>query len=548
MAKENDTDKLGIAIEAFDSAQTREDYERALENVVAALPSLEGERLASGRLLRGKCLQILGFLEDAQAAFRKLLEDLEPLPAVPPPVAHAARLSLAETFQSSGRGREAIDEFLAVTPYFHGKGDRLSEGNIHRTVGLIWQQLGDLNNAIKSLQTSRDVLESVEPSTLLQQTLHALGHAHYLAGDTTSAIPIEEESLRLARAFKDEVAQDQLTHNLAELTFKVQDFRRAIKYISIRLVTARSKNDEESVLRYVSYLGACYTETGACRKALAAFDEVQKILSRSGREDSIVFAMAELGRAQVLVDLKRYNEACPILTWTREALIRLRSNTGLLDQVAGRLERETAGPLVVDCVHRPLLLALQGSTKGLSHSNPRPVVKLNDDRFLTSNLTEDDRIRFSRLAEELGDERFQTHYRPSGGLNLPGRLTLPLKLEYVDDVHEFEVKWNAFKQERENARYRADIQATWDEVKERTRFEGGEFRGDKVDFLTYLGHLATIAQAYAEVNYQKGVREVALHAADFVEIRTGDPMIAAAIWPVRLRLLVAAHAVSDSSA
>ena len=41
---------------------------------------------------------------------------------------------------------------------------------------------------------------------------------------------------------------------------------------------------------------------------------------------------------------------------------------------------------------------------------------------------------------------------------------------------------------------------------------------------------------------------MALHAADFVKIQTNDPMMAAAIWPIRLRLLVAARAVAVPAA
>ena len=100
----------------------------------------------------------------------------------PPPVVPATKLVLAEALQASGRRREAIDAFLAVVPYFQDRGDRMSEGNVYRTVGVIWQELGELEHAIDSLQTARKTLESTEPSPLLQHTLHALGHAHYLAG------------------------------------------------------------------------------------------------------------------------------------------------------------------------------------------------------------------------------------------------------------------------------------------------------------------------------------------------------------------------------
>ena len=58
----------------------------------------------------------------------------------------------------------------------------------------------------------------------------------------------------------------------------------------------------------------------------------------------------------------------------------------------------------------------------------------------------------------------------------------------------------------------------------------------------------TVAKAYAELNQPDELRKVCLHAADFVEFQTNDPMMAALIWAVRLRLLNAAHMVSSRDA
>lgn len=548
MANETGEERFGNAIQHLNSAETREDYAQTLNEFTSVIPALEGEKRLIARMFRGRCLRILGRAREAHVTLRGLLNDLESSPVEQPPFAKAARLELAESLRAMGRGREAIDEFLAVAPYFHDSDDRMSEGKIYRTVGFLWQELGEMGRAVESLHISRLLLENAPSGPLLLDTVHALGHAHYLAGDLERAIEIEEDALQLARKFDDKEMKSQLIHNLAEFSFTVQDYRRAVKYMSSTLASARVEKDQESVLRYLSCLGACYTETGAWRKAFDTYNEARQILIQSGREDSIMFGFVEMGRGQVLVDLKRFDEARPILARARELISRLGSETVLLDQIQSRLERETMGPLTVDCVHRAVQLALKGSTKGLSHSNPRPVVNLTDDRFLTLDLTDKDRAKFSLLADELEDDLLQTRYRPSDVPQLPDTMQLPLKFEYVDDVQEFEIKWNAFKQERKDLRYRADVQKAWDKVKERIRFKKGNFRGNPVELITYLSQLARVAQAYAGLNQQEGVREVCLHAADFVEIQSDDPMIAAAIWAIRLRLLVATHEVSDPGA
>src|SRR5262245_38982477 len=106
MARQRRGNRIGDAIDTFNAAQTREDYERVLAEVVAAFPDLDGESLASARLLQGKCLQVLGRPDDAQVVLRAVLDDIPVSQDGPPPVAHAARLAFAQALQASGRGRE----------------------------------------------------------------------------------------------------------------------------------------------------------------------------------------------------------------------------------------------------------------------------------------------------------------------------------------------------------------------------------------------------------------------------------------------------------
>jgi GNAT superfamily N-acetyltransferase len=95
---------------------------------------------------------------------------------------------------------------------------------------------------------------------------------------------------------------------------------------------------------------------------------------------------------------------------------------------------------------------------------------------------------------------------------------------------------------------RATLQEKWDEVKDLITFVEGQFQGDKLALLDYMSQLARIAQVYADIRDVEGVRRVALHASDFIEMQMRDSMMAAAVWSIRARLFVAAHRVGAGRA
>lgn len=549
MLEGNAAEQLQAAVNRFESARTRNDYVDCLAIVDRALPELSAASRSTAMLLKGRCLYALGSLVDAEHVLKSLGDELLASGTSPPGLLCETRIALANLLLKLERRPEAIDLFLACAHDFHEQSDVLSEAEAYRAVAILSQEAGDLDLALSSLESAKNILENTAERALLQGVLYALGHTYYLKDDLSRAIDLEEQALAIAHGLQDRTAELRLVHNLAEFSFTVQDFRRALKYVSTTLKTARESQNWDEIIRYLAYLGACYGETGAWRKALAVYDEVEQTLADRGSQGSVMYGAVRLGRAQVLVDMKRHDQARPILAEADALFVAHGADRGLLSRIQHQVERETSGPLRIDCAHRALQIALRGTTRGLSHANPRPIISSSDDRFVTSELSEEDRARLGKLAEELRDGIFQTkHFTPeSGERAVPGGLVMPLRWVYVDDVAAFEIKWSAFKQERRRAETRAFIQKTWDEIKDRFAFEEGVFRGDKVALLEYIRKLAGIAQAYAEIGDEDGVCQVALHASDFVEIETDDPMIAAVMWPLRTRVFLAAHRVCASA-
>lgn len=534
---------------SYEAAQTPEDYQHALDifsELLKDSSALPDDIRRSSVLLSAECMIALERHDFAEPLLRELLREIGPESDNCRDLVARARLSLAQVLHAAGAWQEAIDLLLATVTYFQQEGDWLSEANVYHSVAQLWQDLSQPGRAEASLDAAWTILEQHEPTPLHLQVLFVRGHRHYLDGDIELAVELEERALAVARRIGDTQAEAQLVSNLAEFTFSIQDIQRAIHYNARKLRKAQTDNDLVETARCLSVLGVCYVDTGRPHKAIEALDEAQNLLSTHGHEESPEFRMCLLGKAKALINIKRYDEAKPILAKLRGYLARPGADTEPLDKCEQQLKRETRSPLIIDCAHGVLQTVLTGSSRGTSHHNLQPAINLTQLRNYTPDLTDDDRTYFVRLHEKLSDDLLKTQYWDSRSQHMPGEFYLPLWIEYVDDVESFEIKWAAFKRELRYAERCAEMQEEWEQIRTKVSRFQGVFHGDIAELVAYVSQLSYIAELCAELGNRELFREVALHAADFIEVTTDDPMLATLIWLVRGQLMIAAHMLAQS--
>jgi len=544
-----DKERFDEALGIYQEAQEAGNYDRALDIFLELLG--KGELPTPVRhycmVLGGECMNRLHRFHDAEPLLRQLLQEIQSEPDENDGVAATATLGLAVALRETGACREAIDYFLKSAKYFDEKGDWASEANVYHTVALLWQQESQLDRTAASLDAAWGILQSHEPTSLHLRVLFSQGHCCYLKGDLNSTIRFEEDALVVARRIGDTATESQLIQNLAKFTFDLQDFRRAIHYNEAKLNYVTRVGNPEDIAQTMTILGCCYSETGNVHRSIEVFGKAQALFSQDGPETSLAYALCLVGKAKALVDLKLYDEAKPLLAEARELHKQHHEPTKWIDRIEQRSLREARAPLRVDCAHRVLQIALSGSSRNTDHKNPQPAFDLTTVGYLTTDLTDFDRDYLASLYRELQSNLFQLQFSGSRNQDAPGTFLMPLKFEYVEDVEAFEIKWNAYKREVAYADRCQKLQEEWDRIRELFSFAEGQFRGDKTELLDYVTQLSRIAEIAAELDNRDLLRSVSLHAADFLEIQTNDPMLAALVWPVRARVIVAAHIVAASS-
>lgn len=532
------------AVRLYNEARSPANLERVLEQLDAVLdePDLAGPSKLTGRLIRASCLTRLN--RDAEKSLRSLLHDTEIDPwALARNMPIQVRLELAGALARKGQGREALEHYERAARWLGESGDRESETNVHRTVASMLIGMGEPAPAMVHLESAWALAKDMSPSPLQVDVLHGLGHALHVLERNEEAVLRFEQAYDLATKFNDSERAGSLLHNLAELTFREQDFRRALHYVSLARAQARRGGDDERALRLTAFLGSVQVESGRPAEALQSFEEVESLTSTSDDVPASLVEAVETGFARAHLDLKHYDEA-------RECLRRARllgRDDYLLDRIEEQLEREGGSPLAVDCAHRALMMALTGTSNDLSHSNPSPVIEAGDlSPLLSDELTREDRNVLAELRKELSSEMLQVRYTPSANEGLPSVMQRGFKFHYVDDVDDFEHKWTLYAVEQRRLGEAHNALETWKRLRSQHRFVEGPLAGEPAELVEYLLSLARLSELLADLDDLEGLTEVALHAADFLEATTDDPMIAVMFWGVRARLFASAHRICPS--
>jgi tetratricopeptide (TPR) repeat protein len=354
--------------------------------------------------------------------------------------------------------------------------------------------------------------------------LFEIGHAAYQRGDAQQALRLQERALSLS-SFAEDEAVARVLCNLVVIAAEVQDYRRVSRHGRRAAAAARAANlATPSAL--LGYTVGAEAELGRSTEALELLGEIERELPAE---------VVEYSRAQLLMDLKRYDEASRVLDGaTFQAAERLRR----------QLAQETSGPLSIDCAHRVLgmVLGLQGHE--ISHEHDMPADVFDPDAYVVPDLTDADREHFDRLLAEFEEPYLQTRWgEPTP--ETPAPYQHGIHIEYVADVADFEQRWHLYARERQVRARRRELHDHWEAFRARHPITQDVARSDVAEIIQARATLAGISRELALAREREAFAQVALYAADLLEAWHDDPFPAALAWSQRAEVIAAARLFAD---
>jgi tetratricopeptide (TPR) repeat protein len=367
---------------------------------------------------------------------------------------------------------------------------------------------------------ARSAPRNSELFTLLFQA----GHAAYQRGNPDAALRIQERALSLS-SFAEEEEVAGVLSNLVVIAMEAEDYRRVSLYGRRAAAAARKAHlGTPSVL--LAYTVGAEAELGRSAEALELLGEIESEMPPEA---------AAYSRAQLLMDLKRFDEARRVLDGaTFEQAERLRR----------QLASETSGPLAIDCAHRVLGMALGLHGDEISHEHEMPADVYDPDAYAVPDLTDADRDLFDRLLDQLDEPYLQPQWgEPTG--DTPAPLRHSIHFEYVADVADFEQRWHLHQRERQVRARRRELHDHWEDFRARHPITQDVPLSNVTEIVEARATLAGISRELALAGERDAFAQIALYAADLLEAYHEDAFPAALAWSQRAEVIAAAHFLAD---
>jgi WD40 repeat protein len=460
-------------------------------------------------------------LEDTTRQIAASEGDILPEDETHPSLKEAAFTHLAVLLLRNGRESEAATALAGAARA------ALQAGRALRAIQFVAEVLHDMlpkqgPEVIAHLLTvAEEAVDSVPAGKDLYEALVQVGYEAYQHGDAAAALAFQERGLGLS-AHADEESVAGLLSNQVVIGLETGDLRRVSRY-GRRAAAATRAVGFGTPVSLLAYTVGAEVELGRSEEALALVNEVESEVPPSD--------LTRYTRAQLLIDLKRYSEATGIL----EGLV-----FDGADDLRRRLASETSGPLVLDCAHRVLGMALGMRQSEVGHAHEMPERVGDPTAYRIPDLTDADRRRFDRLLAQIEHRLMQTQWgEPSG--STPATFSMPTKFEYTDDVADFEQKWHLYARERAVQARRRDLQRNWENYRQRHAGPRDVARSDVAEILGACATLAGLSRELASAGERDIFAPIVMYAADLLEARHTDPFAAAVAWAQRAQVIGAAR-------
>jgi putative nucleotidyltransferase with HDIG domain len=222
-------------------------------------------------------------------------------------------IATARDAQRRGALNEALDHFESALACITGEGAEAAEAraSVHRWMGSVHRELGDLDSAHASYELSMAVAEEAGQPVLMAYALNATAIVLQFRGDLTAA----EEAYGAARKMSDcpggERVRAMVDLNQATLASIRGDLARAIATFRDAVQRFRELRDEHSEISAINNLGMAHRDRGEWHDAERCFDEGFVLAHRL--RDTTLLGNVEMNRAQLWLaqnDYERARECC----------------------------------------------------------------------------------------------------------------------------------------------------------------------------------------------------------------------------------------------
>lgn len=208
-------------------------------------------------------------------------------------------LSLAELRILRGATREALQVLEEVMGQAQGAADPRLELRILSAKGMAYQQLGRLQEAVKSFRDAQNLVRRIGSDADQMPCLDNLGCIYGVLGDTEQAFACVQEGYEIACRLGDRHSEAKFLGTMATLSQQTGRFHEAVEQFAQAIEIFHEAGDVDSEARALGNLGQVYVDLGESQKAKESIERSLALARSMGMRSTEMTAWHSLGEIEL---------------------------------------------------------------------------------------------------------------------------------------------------------------------------------------------------------------------------------------------------------
>ncbi|MEZ4829185.1 MAG: tetratricopeptide repeat protein [Bacteroidia bacterium] len=178
-------------------------------------------------------------------------------------------------------------------------GDRNGEARALNNIGLVYEDQGNYPNALDYYFRSIKIFEELEEHGYLGNCLHNVGNIYNSLGNDSSAIEYHTRSLKEREIVDDKEGIAYSLEAIGVIYFNKKDYVRAMDYEQQSLKIREEINHEKGIAMSLKQIGQIHAAEGREKEALELFSESMKLFEKIGNKEGVAQALNHLGKLYI---------------------------------------------------------------------------------------------------------------------------------------------------------------------------------------------------------------------------------------------------------
>ncbi len=213
---------------------------------------------------------------------------------------------LGRLYQNSGNYPGALNNLrIALKAYL--KTNRLNRiGDSYNSIGVTYYYTGQYDSALVNYYKAIPYFEKTKDIVAVGQCYNNIGTMYDIKGERVKSVESYLKAIKIYEANNREDLNSGPYENMALVYMTQKQFPQALVNLETAKKIAIKYKDNETLIRILNAIGACYDETNKSKEANVIFNEALTLSKKEGNKSLAAISLTNLGENYIC--LKQFEE------------------------------------------------------------------------------------------------------------------------------------------------------------------------------------------------------------------------------------------------